>query len=78
MISHAIRFTLKPNAPKDQVDVASEQLRKRGREIKVVQSFCRPLDINSQTDKIKKFSDVTIKESVKYWKIFASIYCIGL
>ena len=26
----------------------------------------------------KKFSDVTIKESFKYWKIFASIYCIGL
>jgi Stress responsive A/B Barrel Domain len=24
MISHAIRFTLKPNAPKDQVDIAFE------------------------------------------------------
>jgi hypothetical protein len=40
MISYTIRFTLKPNAPKDQVDVVFELLRKCGREIKVVQSFC--------------------------------------
>jgi hypothetical protein len=40
LISHAIRFTLKPNALKDQVDVTFEQLCKSGREIKAVQSFC--------------------------------------
>jgi Stress responsive A/B Barrel Domain len=40
MIFHTIRFTLKPNAPKDQVEVAFEQLRKCGREIKAVQYFC--------------------------------------
>jgi hypothetical protein len=27
MIVHVVRFTLKPNAPKDQVDLAFEQLR---------------------------------------------------
>ena len=40
MIFQTIRFTLKPNAPKDQVEVAFEQLRKCGREIKAVQYFC--------------------------------------
>ena len=44
MICHVIRFTLKPNAPKDQVDLAFEQLRKQGREIKAVQLFCVGLD----------------------------------
>jgi hypothetical protein len=40
MIVHFVRFTLKPNAPKNQVDLAFEQLRKQGREIKAVQLFC--------------------------------------
>ena len=44
MIAHIVRFTLKPNAPKDQVDLAFEQLRKQGREIKAVQLFCVGLD----------------------------------
>jgi Stress responsive A/B Barrel Domain len=48
MISHAIRFTLKPNAPKDQVDVAFEQLRKCGREIKAVQFFCVGRDFGGE------------------------------
>ena len=39
MIAHIVRFTLKPNAPKDHVDLAFEQLRKQGREIKAVQLF---------------------------------------
>lgn len=39
MIVHVVRFTIKPDAPKDQVDLAFELLRKQGREIKAVQLF---------------------------------------
>jgi hypothetical protein len=50
MICHVIRFTLKPNAPKDQVDLAFEQLRKQGREIKAVQLFCVGRDFGGEFD----------------------------
>jgi hypothetical protein len=50
MIVHVVRFTLKPNAPKDQVDLAFEQLRKQGREIKSVQLFCVGRDFGGEFD----------------------------
>lgn len=50
MIVHVVRFTLKPNAPKDQVDLAFEQLRKQGREIKAVQLFCVGRDFGGEFD----------------------------
>ena len=50
MIVHIVRFTLKPNAPKDQVDLAFEQLRKQGREIKAVQLFCVGRDFGGEFD----------------------------
>lgn len=50
MIVHLVRFTLKPNAPKDQVDLAFEQLRKQGREIKAVQLFCVGRDFGGEFD----------------------------
>jgi hypothetical protein len=50
-IVHVIRFTLKPNAPKDQVDlVAFESLRKQGREIEAVQLFCVGRDFGGEFD----------------------------
>jgi hypothetical protein len=55
------------NALKNQVDVSirtATQVWPGDQDGPVL--LCRPLDINSQTDKIKKFSDVTIKESIKY------------
>jgi hypothetical protein len=48
MILHTIRFTLKPNAPKDQVEVVFEQLRKCDREIKAVQYFCVGRDFGGE------------------------------
>jgi Stress responsive A/B Barrel Domain len=48
MIFHTIRFTLKPNDRKDQVEVAFEQLRKCDREIKAVQYFCVGRDFGGE------------------------------
>jgi Stress responsive A/B Barrel Domain len=50
MIAHIVRFTLKPNAPKDQVDLAFEQLRKQGREINAVQLFVVGRDFGGEFD----------------------------
>jgi hypothetical protein len=50
MIVHIVRFTLKPDAPKDQVDLAFEQLRKQGREIETVQSFVVGRDFGGEFD----------------------------
>jgi hypothetical protein len=50
MIAHIVRFTLKPNAPKDQVDLAFEQLRKQGREIDAVQLFVVGRDFGGEFD----------------------------
>jgi hypothetical protein len=50
MIAHIVRFTLKPNAPKDQVNLAFEQLRKQGREIKAVQLFVVGRDFGGEFD----------------------------
>ena len=50
MIVHIVRFTLKPDAPKDQVELAFEQLRKQGREIKAVQLFCVGRDFGGEFD----------------------------
>jgi hypothetical protein len=50
MIVHIVRFTLKPDVPKDQVDLAFEQLRKQGREINAVQSFVVGRDFGGEFD----------------------------
>jgi hypothetical protein len=50
MIAHIFRFTLKPDAPKDQVDLAFEQLRKQGREIPAVQLFIVGRDFGGEFD----------------------------
>lgn len=50
MIVHIVRFTLKPNAPKDQVDLAFESLRKQGQEIKAVQLFTVGRDFGGEFD----------------------------
>ena len=50
MIAHIVRFTLKPNAPKDQVDLAFESLRKQGREINAVQLFAVGRDFGGEFD----------------------------
>jgi Stress responsive A/B Barrel Domain len=49
-IVHVVRFTLKPDAPKDQVDLAFEQLRKQGREIPAVQFFIVGRDFGGEFD----------------------------
>ena len=48
MIYHSIRFSIKPDARKDQVDVAFEHLRKCGREIKAVESWCVGRDFGGE------------------------------
>jgi Stress responsive A/B Barrel Domain len=50
MIVHIVRFTLKPDAPKDQVDLAFEQLRRQGREIPAVQLFVVGRDFGGEFD----------------------------
>lgn len=50
MIAHIVRFTLRPDATKDQVDLALESLRKQGREIKAVQLFLVGRDFGGEFD----------------------------
>jgi hypothetical protein len=48
MIYHQVRFAMKPDAPKDQVDAALELLRRLGRELDVVESFCVGRDFGGE------------------------------
>jgi Stress responsive A/B Barrel Domain len=48
MIYHQIRFTVKPDAPKEQVDTAFELLHRIGRELDVVESFCVGRDVGGE------------------------------
>jgi Stress responsive A/B Barrel Domain len=40
VIYHQVRFAMKPEAPSDQVEAALELMRRLGRELDVVESFC--------------------------------------
>lgn len=48
MIYHQTRYTIRPDAPKDQVDHALEMLHRMGREIEVVQHFCVGRDFGGE------------------------------
>jgi hypothetical protein len=48
MIYHQVRFAMKPEAPKDQVDAAMELLRRLGRELEVVEFFCVGRDFGGE------------------------------
>ena len=48
MIYHQVRFAMKPEAPKDQVEAAVELLRRLGRELEVVESFCVGRDFGGE------------------------------
>jgi hypothetical protein len=40
MIYHQIRFSIRPDAPKDKVETAFELLHRMGRELEMVQFYC--------------------------------------
>jgi len=48
VIYHQVRFALRPAAPKDQVDAALELMRRLGRELDVVESFCVGRDFGGE------------------------------
>jgi Stress responsive A/B Barrel Domain len=48
MIYHQIRVSIKPDAPKDQVETALEYLRRMGREIDVVEYWCVGRDFGGE------------------------------
>jgi hypothetical protein len=48
VIYHQVRFAIKPEVPKDQVDAALELLRRLGRELDVVESFCVGRDFGGE------------------------------
>ena len=48
VIYHHVRFAMKPEAPKEQVDNALELLRRRGRELDVVELFCVGRDFGDE------------------------------
>jgi len=50
MIYHSIRISIKPDAPKDQVEAALELLRRMGREIEVVESWRVGRDFGGEFD----------------------------
>ena len=50
MIYHSIRISTKPDAPKDQVEAALELLRRMGREIEAVESWCVGRDFGGEFD----------------------------
>ena len=48
MIYHQVRFAMKPDAPKEQVDNAIELLRRLGRELDVVEFWCVGRDFGGE------------------------------
>ncbi len=50
MIYHSIRISIKPDTPKDQVEAALELLRRMGREIEAVESWCVGRDFGGEFD----------------------------
>jgi Stress responsive A/B Barrel Domain len=50
MIYHSIRISIKPDAPTDQVEAALELLRRMGREIEAVESWCVSRDFGGEFD----------------------------
>jgi Stress responsive A/B Barrel Domain len=48
VIYHQVRFAMKPEAPQNQVDAALELLRRLGRELEVVESFCVGRDFGGE------------------------------
>jgi hypothetical protein len=50
VIYHQIRVSIKPDAPKDQVDTALHYLARLGQELDVVESFCVGRDIGGEFD----------------------------
>jgi hypothetical protein len=48
VIYHQVRFAMKPEAPKDQVEHALELLRRLGRELDVVEFFCVGRDFGGE------------------------------
>jgi hypothetical protein len=48
VIYHQVRFAMKPEAPKDQVEHALELLRRLGRELDVVELFCVGRDFGGE------------------------------
>jgi hypothetical protein len=48
VIYHQVRFAMKPEAPKEQVDNALELLRRLGRELDVVELFCVGRDFGGE------------------------------
>jgi hypothetical protein len=50
MIYHQIRISIRPDAPKDQVDTAMHYLHRMGEEIDVVEFFCVGRDFGGEFD----------------------------
>ena len=50
MIYHSIRISVKPDAPGEQVEAALELLRRMGREIEAVESWCVGRDFGGEFD----------------------------
>jgi Stress responsive A/B Barrel Domain len=48
VIYHQVRFAMKPEAPSDQVEAALELMRRLGRELDVVESFCVGRDFGGE------------------------------
>ncbi len=50
MIYHSIRFSIKPSIPEADVEAVLEQLRKQGREIEAVDTWCVGRDFGGEFD----------------------------
>ena len=48
VIYHQVRFAIKPEAPRDQVEAALELMRRLGRELEAIESFCVGRDFGGE------------------------------
>jgi hypothetical protein len=80
MIYHQIRISLKPEAPKDEVENALELLRKLGRELDVVEFWCVGRDFGGEFDygAMYALKDIQAYREYMYAPIHRKIDEIGL
>lgn len=68
MIYHQVRFTPKPDAPRDKLEYAFERLRMMGREIPVVQFWCVGRDFGGEFE----YGALYALEDIEAYKAYMS------
>jgi Stress responsive A/B Barrel Domain len=80
MIYHQVRFAMKPEAPKDQVEAALELMRRLGRELEVVEFFCVGRDFGGEftVGALYALKDIRAYETYMNAPLHLQIDAVGL